>query len=136
MQSCGTCSLPEELCVCKSSVRIGPKLPTEIILTPIEVHEKEAKAFKESLDLEHFRRFAGLSEGERRGEFLGLAQQLAGQSTALVKALQQDQKNSALRQLMLVAVSIKKMALAYAMEPAADAAEKLADELDKASKPA
>ncbi len=123
------------LCICSSGKSAVP-LPAEEIPTPTEVAEKQARAFKESLDLEHFRRFAGLNEGERKGEFLTLAQQLVGQSEKILKATQLDQKATALSNLTLMATSIKKIALAYAMEPVADAAEKLADELDKAARSA
>jgi hypothetical protein len=131
--ACAGCSLPEALCVC-SSAGTSLQLPDEDIPTPQENAEREAKRFKESIDLEHFRRFAGLSESERKGDFVSLAQQLTGQSDKALKAIQRDQKGDALKNLMLIAVTIKKMALAYAMEPVADAAENLADALDKASR--
>lgn len=131
--SCNTCSLPESLCVCKAS-RPALQLPSEEIETPPEAEARAAKAFKESLDLQHFRRFAGLSESERKGDLVSLAQQISGHGAALLKATNSDMKAAALKALMLMAVSMKKMALVYAMEPVVDAAEKLADELDKASR--
>jgi hypothetical protein len=133
--SCHVCSLPEELCIC-TATRPAVSLPTAVVPTPGEEAERAAKNFKEALDLEHFRRFAGLNEGERKGDFLALAQQLSGQGASVLKSIQKDDKMGAMKNMMLVAVSIKKIALAYAMqESLVDAAEKLADELDKASKP-